>query len=188
MRAHGGGLHVETEPGGGSRFCVYLPRSLQDVESVAREAPIESWRGSGTVVVVDDDEGVAAATARMLGELGFDPIVCRGGREAIASIFDARNDVALVLLDLMMPGLDGAATLRGLRAKQPHVRAVLMSGFHELAEPDCRRAGARKAVLARRARASRARRDRRAITAASRAYDCNALCVRRAARDRCVAP
>jgi two-component system, cell cycle sensor histidine kinase and response regulator CckA len=134
VRMHRGGLHVETVPGRGSRFCVFLPRSSHGAATGAREDAIESWRGSGTIVVVDDDDGVATATARMLSELGFDPIVCRGGNEAIA-VLDQHPDVVLVLLDLMMPGLDGAATLHALRAKHPALRAVLMSGFHELVVP-----------------------------------------------------
>ncbi len=70
----------------------------------------------------------------MLGDLGFEVITCHGGHEAL-SVLDARTDSALVLMDLMMPGLDGAATLRRIQASHPHVRVVLMSGFHDLAEP-----------------------------------------------------
>ena len=134
VRAHGGGLYVETSPGHGSSFRVLLPRSTRPLAAPARSETADPWRGAGAALVVDDDAEVAAATARMLAELGFEPIVCRGGAEALTALASCREP-PLVLLDLMMPGLDGVATLQRIRASHPAARVVLMSGFHDLAEP-----------------------------------------------------
>ena len=134
VRAHAGGLHVETRLGDGSSFRVLLPRATRPAVAPALAAPLERWRGSGAALVVDDDAEVAAAAARMLSDLGFEPIVCHGGAEALATLGDTTAP-AVVLMDLMMPGLDGANTLRRIHASHPGVRVVLMSGFHDLAEP-----------------------------------------------------
>jgi len=134
VRAHRGGLDVESMPGTGSTFRVFLPRVVRAVAQPSGVGALEDWRGSGMALIVDDDAGVANAAARMLRAIGFETIVASGGQEALA-LHRERPEIALVLLDLMMPGLDGAATLGHLRALHPSLPVVLMSGFHDLAEP-----------------------------------------------------
>jgi signal transduction histidine kinase/CheY-like chemotaxis protein len=137
VRAHAGGLQVDTRAGSGSTFRVLLPRSARELEPVALFELLDEWRGSGAALVVDDDRDVASAAARMLASIGFDAVVARGGHEAL-TMLDGRDDIGLVLLDLMMPGLDGAATLERIRASHPRVTVVLMSGFHDVADPALR--------------------------------------------------
>ena len=134
VRAHGGGLDVESAPGSGSTFRVFLPRAVRAVAQPASDVALEAWRGSGTALIVDDDAAVANAAARMLRVLGFETIIATGGHEAL-ELHRERPGIALVLLDLMMPVLDGATTLGLLRARHASLPVVLMSGFHDLAEP-----------------------------------------------------
>ena len=132
VRGHKGSVKVYSEPGRGSTFKILLPaasRAADDITTTG-EAPT-AWQGAGMALVVDDEDGVRSTAGRMLRLLGFDVVVAADGDEAIARLAEGPGRFALVLLDLTMPGKDGAQTFAALRALQPGVRVVLMSGFTE---------------------------------------------------------
>ncbi|MEO0599853.1 MAG: response regulator [Myxococcota bacterium] len=133
IRAHRGTLKIYSEVNRGTTFRVFL--RLQD-EPPSRpipgaEAPPTAIGARGTVLVVDDEEGVRTVAKRMLGRLGFDVMLAPDGRSAVSQYRLRLNDIVLVFLDMTMPHLDGPATLRELRRLDPDVRAILMSGYSE---------------------------------------------------------
>jgi CheY-like chemotaxis protein len=94
-------------------------------------APAKPWRGSGTVLVVDDEPMVRDVARAILSRLGLAVVVAGSGDEAV-QLFGADPDrISLVLLDLTMPGLSGAETFRQLRAIRADATVVLMSGYSE---------------------------------------------------------
>ncbi len=128
-RSHGGTVQVTSAPGQGARFTLYLPLS-REVRGVATApAPETLRRGSGLVLVVDDDDAPRSAAERILRHVGYDVITAPGGAAALR-LFRARApDIAAVLLDLAMPGMDGEACYAALREIDPAVRVVLTSGL-----------------------------------------------------------
>lgn len=98
------------------------------VEPLTPAAPVVA-PASGLVLVVDDDAPVREATVRLLGNIGYETLEADGGAAAIERYQQRRSEVRAVLLDLTMPGMDGLATLRALRAIDPDVRVLLTTGF-----------------------------------------------------------
>lgn len=135
VRGHRGAIEVESSPAGGTRFTVLLPAVVAEVAEVAQparsEAPPSSWSGEGTVLVADDDAVVRAVAARILRSRGFSVVEAADGPEALERLEAAQGDIKTVLLDLTMPRLTGAQTLRGIRAIAPELPVVLFSGFSE---------------------------------------------------------
>lgn len=134
VRGHAGALAVVSEPGAGATFRVVLPCVEDEAHAPAPPEVAEDWRGTGTVLIVDDDHGVATAVARMMCDIGFDVIVAISGQEALTHVA-AHPGLVLALVDLMMPGLGGAETCALIHAQLPDLPVILMSGFHDLAEP-----------------------------------------------------
>ncbi len=134
VRAHGGAIRVYSEPGRGTTFKLLFP-ALPVAEGVPVRAPAADagWRGSGTVLVVDDEESIRALGQHILERLGFTVVTAADGREALHRYRELADASPIVLLDLTMPHLDGAATFRELRQLRPDVRVVLMSGYSEQA-------------------------------------------------------
>ena len=131
VRGHRGAINVFSETGRGTTFMVLLPASTGAAEPLApRPAPAGAWRGSGRILVVDDEEPVRRVAIRMLQMLGFTADGAADGHEALRLFESAVPAYAVVLLDLTMPGLDGEETFRRLRHLRPGVRVVLMSGFN----------------------------------------------------------
>lgn len=132
VRGHGGALRVETEPGRGTTIRVVFPKvcgGQEDKGSI--DSPTPGWRGSGTVLVVDDEETVRRVTARMLRSLGFEVELAVDGLDGV-QLFESLGDrVRMILLDLTMPRMDGEAAFREFRRMNPNVPVVLMSGFNE---------------------------------------------------------
>jgi len=127
----GGHVAVESAPGAGSTFRLYLPRD----PGVAREAaPVPSAappRGAGTVLLVEDDDMVRKLVTNQLGRLGYSVIEARGGAEALERLAE-REDIALMLTDVMMPGgMSGPQLAVAVRQRRPDLPILFASGYGE---------------------------------------------------------
>ena len=133
VRSHRGAISVESEPGRGTSFRVVLP-ALEDVAACEEGPPATAgteWSGSGTVLLVDDEEPVLTVVRRMLERLGYDVVTARDGMEAVEVYGQRGQEIDLVLLDLTMPRMDGAEAYEALRQLDPKVRVALASGYGE---------------------------------------------------------
>ncbi len=131
IRSHGGSIRAFSDGRNGTLFRILLPARHPHPESLRKtpEAP-ELPRGQGqTVLVVDDEEAIRQVAARILESFGYRVILASGGIEALDSYRIHREEIALVLTDMMMPGMDGTSTIRGLAGLDPGVRIVATSGI-----------------------------------------------------------
>ena len=129
LRAHHGAITVESRPGRGSIFRVFLPVSAEAlVHPPGKAAKAHEMARSGTVLLVEDEEIVRSTTATMLTSLGFTVLEAKDGVEAVAVFRKYTDDIRWVLCDLTMPRMDGWETLGALRNLSPGFPLILYSG------------------------------------------------------------
>jgi PAS domain S-box-containing protein len=132
VRAHRAALRITSEPGRGSLFRILFRACSAPAEPLpAPHAAPARWRGSGTVLVADDEPAVRDVTCQMLKGLGFDVLPAADGEGAIAAFREHLDEIAAVVLDLTMPRRSGEDTLREIRRLRPEVPVLLVSGFNE---------------------------------------------------------
>lgn len=132
IRAHQGGFAVESAPGQGSTFHVYLPVSAQPISfHEEKEIPAAVLPDATAVLLVDDDEPMRRMAARMLGRMGFPVLEAIDGVEAVEVFRQHHAQVRLVVLDLTMPRMNGWDALNAIRAIRPGVPVILVSGYDE---------------------------------------------------------
>jgi two-component system cell cycle sensor histidine kinase/response regulator CckA len=132
VRSHEGFLRVHSEPGRGSSFELSIPASIHQPGKLVGPSPSgRTFIGQGTVLVVDDDEGVRTVASDMLELSGFTVLTANDGQEAVATYRLHQHEIRAVLLDLMMPILDGEGALLELRRINPGVKVILSSGYSE---------------------------------------------------------
>jgi CheY-like chemotaxis protein len=145
VRQAGGGIRVESRPGKGTTFVVYLP-AASGPEERAPGAPAQDPDGhAARILVVEDTEAVRAVITRVLSGAGYDVAEAGNGREAVArleSLEDAGWVPDLVLSDVVMPEMGGIRLLERLHALHPGLPVVLISGYavDDDADPALRRA------------------------------------------------
>jgi hypothetical protein len=120
VRSHGGALRVESEPGRGTAFTLFLPPTDGAAPPPSPgSTSAEPWRHTGTVLVADDEDEVRMIAGDILDKLGFTVVSATDGHEAVVCFEREPARFDLVLLDLTMPGLSGVEALRRMRAHRP---------------------------------------------------------------------
>jgi PAS domain S-box-containing protein len=128
VKNHRGFIRAASQVGKGSVFTVFLPASASPMQSET-ETILKPLRGAGTVMVVDDERFIIEIAGEWLLELGYRVIEASSGQEALSLYESNREGIDLVILDMVMPGMDGGETFDGLRALDPDVRVLLISGY-----------------------------------------------------------
>jgi two-component system, cell cycle sensor histidine kinase and response regulator CckA len=132
VRGHRGAIAVTSSPGEGTTVRVLLPAVGGSVSAANAEPPAPSrWRGTGRVLVADDDDVVAGVAASILGSRGFEVEVVADGQTCIDRFAADPDAWALVVADLTMPGASGVEVVRAVRARRPDVPVVVTTGYDE---------------------------------------------------------
>lgn len=131
-RSHQGAIKVDTTVGRGTTFRLLLPAAAGIAPAEATiERTAEAWRGTGRILVVDDEDAVREIATRILDRYGFTTLTAVNGREAVDLFVREPAGFRAVLLDLSMPVMDGDETFREIHAINPAVPVVLMSGYNK---------------------------------------------------------
>ncbi len=128
IRGHGGVIHVNSELGRGTIFNIYLPASGKEAVMEKKQTGTIA-RGTGTILLVDDEQMVLNVSKDLLEYLGYRVYPAGSGQEAIAVLMEKRDEIDLVILDMIMPGMSGGDTFDCLREINPGIKVLLSSGY-----------------------------------------------------------
>jgi len=145
VKQTGGFIYVDSEVGKGTSFLIFLPRHVAEPEvaaepqvtngapkEVAAEAkPRADMTGQGTILLVEDEEGLRSLNARGLRSRGYSVIEASNGVEAMEALEEKSGAIDLVVSDVVMPEMDGPTLLKEMRQKNPDIRIIFVSGYAE---------------------------------------------------------
>lgn len=130
VKQNKGYLWVYSEPGEGTTFKIYLPRSIEEQELLNEAVPAgEQLRGSETVLVVEDDEMLRNMAKEMLQGYGYKVILAKNGEEALKKAANHEFPIHIMLTDVVMPGMDGRELAEKIQAEITDIKILYMSGY-----------------------------------------------------------
>jgi CheY-like chemotaxis protein/anti-sigma regulatory factor (Ser/Thr protein kinase) len=125
----GGGVHVESRPGAGARFDIFLPVARTGAIAGPEASSEEGPRGSGTVLLVEDEDAVRRLAGHVLSRAGYKVLAASNGVEALDLFRAHAPEIRVLLTDLTMPELGGRELARRLLGAKPSLTVIYMSGY-----------------------------------------------------------
>jgi two-component system cell cycle sensor histidine kinase/response regulator CckA len=134
VKQTGGFIFVDSRLGEGTSFSIYLPRHAAVAEAPrGREVALETAdiTGSGTVLLVEDEDAVRLFSARALRNKGYNVLEARSGDAALEILAANAKKIDLVITDIVMPRMDGPTLVKEIRGKEPDIKVIFISGYAE---------------------------------------------------------
>ncbi len=133
IQGHKGGIKVKSKPGMGTTFTLLFPASNQFIKPVKDTQAEETvTKGTGTILLVDDDKSVCSVASRLLKRLGYSVLMAEDGVQAVKTFRKHMDEIDCVLLDMTMPNMDGHEAFVELRKIKDDLQVILSSGYSEL--------------------------------------------------------
>ena len=129
LKEHHGAIAAESELGKGAVFRVYLPVDTEEPGAGTGPYAESVVLGAGRILVVDDEEIIRQVAQSMLEGMGYEVILANDGQEAVDIYARRGGEIDLVMLDLVMPKMNGQEALRHMHALNPKVRALIATGY-----------------------------------------------------------
>lgn len=129
VKQNSGYVSVYSEPGRGTTFRIYLPAILMNIEEAGAAALTDAARGTETVLVAEDDADVRKLTKAVLEGAGYTVIEAVDGENAIRLFAEHKDEIELVLIDVIMPKANGKAVSEAIRKMRPRVKIIFTSGY-----------------------------------------------------------
>ncbi|MFH1148284.1 MAG: PAS domain S-box protein [Pseudomonadota bacterium] len=129
IKNHGGIITVKSRVGYGTVFTIYLPASDKEITPDIPPGKAEMEKGSETILLIDDQQIVLEVGKELLDALGYNAILARSGHEAVEVYKQRINEIDLVIIDMIMPGMDGGETYDVLKRLNPGIKTILSTGY-----------------------------------------------------------
>ena len=136
VKQTGGFVFVESEPGAGATFRIYLPRHMSEVETSGINVPAgarepRDLTGMGTVLLVEDEDAVRLFSARALRNKGYKVLEASSGESALDVLKRSSGPIDLLITDIVMPRMDGPSLIKIVREERPNIKIICISGYAE---------------------------------------------------------
>ncbi len=128
IKSHGGIINATSKKGEGSTFNIYLPASEKKIEQ-EKSVPDAIISGTGRVLLIDDEEMIINVADDMLHRLGYEVMVARSGKQAVEIFKANKNNIDVVILDMIMPDMGGSETFDALKVIRPDIKVLLSTGY-----------------------------------------------------------
>jgi PAS domain S-box-containing protein len=129
IKNHDGIINVYSEKGKGATFNIYLPASKKELPIREERLPDEILKGTETVLLVDDEDMVLGVGEEMLKKMGYRVLLATSGKEAVELYKRHKNEIDLVILDMIMPDMGGGEAYDRMKGDNPKVKVILSSGY-----------------------------------------------------------
>ena len=129
IKNHGGFINVYSEEGKGTTFTTYLPASGSEVSGQKSEIREDVRHGNETVLLIDDEDMIIDVAKQLLEKMGYTVLIARSGKEAVETYEKNKDEIDIVILDMIMPEISGGETFDRLKSINPRIKVLLSSGY-----------------------------------------------------------
>ena len=129
IKNHGGFINVYSEEGKGTTFTTYLPASGSEVSGQKSEIREVVRHGNETVLLIDDEDMIIDVAKQLLEKMGYTVLIARSGKEAVETYEKNKDEIDIVILDMIMPEISGGETFDRLKSINPRIKVLLSSGY-----------------------------------------------------------